>query len=365
MARKSPGDGAAAWKGFEALLAVAALPPFFVLYGKERYFIREAVARLKPRIVPSPDMDDLLFRSVSASEWTGVEIADLARSAPFFDGTQLIVVRDSDKLKEEDQKGLLDYARDPAPFTHVVLLAGEEAPKGSLFSYLKSRHPDSWLAFQGLKRAACSEWVRRMAKEKGLAPYLTPEILEGLVETGQVSLGTLERQLSILALYVQGLDRSRISEDLPFGMPEIALQQSYRFTDPLLQGELGQALEILDRLVGQGVSPLVLLSRIAWEMRKIWRIKDELDKGPLSDAFLRAIRVQPFKKAVYVSVAGRLSWEVLGGILVSVTETEGKLKGSRLDPQFHLEELCGRIGRLVAAGPAEGLRRSGGRSGRN
>ncbi len=365
MAKRSPGDGAAAWKSFEALLDAEALSPFFVLYGKERYFIQEAVARLKQRVVPSPDMHELLFRSVVASEVSGAELADLAQSAPFFDGTQLILVRDADKLKEADHKGLLGYAEDPAPFTHMVLLGGEDAPKGSLFTLLKKRYPKACLGFQGLKRAACSEWVRKMAKEKGLAKHLTPEIMEGLVETGQASLGSLERQLSILALYVQDLDKNRISDELPFGMPEIALQQSYRFTDPLLQGELDQTLEILDRLIGQGISPLVLLSRIAWEVRKLWRLKDEMDRGPVSDNFLRAIRVQPFKKATYSSVAGRLSWEALSKMLISVGETELKLKSSRLDSQIHLEELCGRITRLMAVGPAEGFRRSGRRSGRH
>ena len=350
MAGRSTGDGAASWRKFKALLAKEELSPIYVLFGKERYFVREAVARLKERVVPSPDLRELLLHSVVASEVSGAELADLGRSEPFFDGTQLILVRDGDKLRERDQKELQTYAEDPAPFTHMVFLAGEEFPKGALFTFLKKRYPGACQGFQSLKRGACTEWVRKMAKEKGLERHLTPEILEGLVETGQASLGSLERQLATLALYVQDLEQNRIEDSLPFAMPEIALQQSYRFTDPLLKGDLADALQVLDRLVGQGIAPLVLLSRIAWEIRKIWQFKDEMERGQVSDSFLRSVRIQPFKKAMYASAARQLSWNALGKVFFSLGETDRLLKSSRLAPQIHLEELCERIARLVAAG---------------
>ena len=350
MAGRSTGDGAASWRKFEALLTKAKLSPIYVLFGKERYFIGEAVARIKERVVSSPDRQDLLFHSVVASEVSGAELAELGRTAPFFDDSQLILVRDADKLKERDQKELQTYAEDPAPFTHMVFLAGDEFPKGALFTFLKKRYAGACQGFESLKRGACMEWVRKMAKEKDLERHLTPEILEGLVETGQASLGSLERQLATLALYVQDLEQNRIEDSLPFAMPEIALQQSYRFTDPLLKGDLGGALQVLDRLVGQGIAPLALLSRIAWEIRKIWQLKDEMERGQVSDSFLRSLRIQLFKKAMYASAARQLSWNALGKVFFSLGETDRLLKSSRLAPQIHLEELCERIARLVAAG---------------
>ena len=350
MARRFPGDGAAAWREFEGLLKRGDLSPFYVLFGKERYFVREAVARLKERILPSRDRHDLLFHSLVASEMSGTDLADLGRSMPFFDETQMILVRDADKLKERDQKDLLAYAEDPAPFTHMVFLAGEEFPRGALFSFLKGKYPGACYGFPGLKRAACVAWVRKMAKEKGVDPYLSPEILEGLVETGLASLGSVERQLAVLALNARDLEREGMGGSLPFGMPEIALQQSYLFTDPLLGGDLEAALLALNRFVDQGIPPLVLLGRVAWEIRKIWQFKDERARGPVSEAFLRSNRIQPFKKAMYASAAGRLSWGELGEMFCSLGEADRLLKSSRLDPRTHLEALCERIARLVVAG---------------
>lgn len=359
MRTQSQGDGAAGWLRFEESLRKGDLSPFYVLFGKERYFIREAVRRLKERILPSRDLHEMLFHSVVASEVSGVELADLARSAPFFDATQLILLWEADKLKEADQEALKGYAGDPAPFTCMVLLGGEETPKGPLFSFLKDGYPEACLGFPALKRAACVEWARRLAKEKGLASYLSPEVLEGLVETGQASLGTMERQLAILALYVHDLEANRIEESLPFGLPEVALQQSYRLTDPLLEGDLEEALRVLKRFVGQGISPLALLSRIAWEIRRLWQVKAERGKGPLSDAFLRSMRIQPFKKTAYAAAAGRVPWGALGELLFAVGESERLLKSSRHDPLIHLEALCTRMALLLGAESDRGRRLRG------
>jgi DNA polymerase-3 subunit delta len=294
---------------------------------------------------------------------SGAELADLARSTPFFDAVQMIVVRDANKLKERDQQALLAYAEDPAPFSHMVLLAEEELPKGELFSFLQGRYPKACLEFPALKRQACVDWVRRRAQEKGLASFVSPEILEGLVETGQASLGILEMQMEILALYVHDLDRNGMEDSLPFAMPEVALRQSYLFTDPVLEGEPEKAIRALSRFVDQGLPPLVLLGQLSGEIRRLWRIKDAMETGTFSDNLIRSMRIQPFKKPMYVSAAQELSWEALGRMLLWLSETDRRLKSSRADPGIHLESICERMARLVAAGFAtgRGLRSSAGR----
>jgi len=325
------------------------LYPFYVLFGKEGYFVRQAVARLKERILPSQDLHELLYDSFYGPEVNGADLADLCRTMPFFERSRLVLVWDADKLKETDQKEIRRYAEDPAPFTCMVLVAGEGFPKGELFAFLKDRHAGACLEFPGLKRAQCLSWLEKRAREKGLGAQVSPAIIEGLLSGGQVSLEALENQLEILAVYVQGLEDRRIKESLPFAFPEISLDQAYRLTDPLLRGQLPNVLDILNRFLGQGVSPLILLSRIAWEIRRLWQIKEEMERGAITDSFLRSIRVQPFKKAEYTSVARRLSWGSLGRIFLALGETDRLLKSSRLDPQLHLEGLCERIARVVTA----------------
>jgi DNA polymerase-3 subunit delta len=346
MPRRSSGDGVRVDKKLEKLAQEDRLP-FYVLYGKERYFVRKAVSILKERLLPSPDTYEWLYHSVYGPEVSGVELTDLARSVPFFDQTRLVVVWDAEKLKERDRKEIQGYAEDPAPFTCIAFVAGDEFPKGKLFTFVKDHYPEACVGFPGMKRAESLKWLEGVAKEKGLGSHARPDLLEGLLAGGQASLESLEKQLEILALYVHDLEDAEISEPLPFGFPEITLDQAYRLTDPLLKGDVPDVLYILNRFVGQGVPPLILLSRIAWEIRKLWQLKDEMERGSVTEAYLRSIRIPPFKKAMYTSLARRLSWACLGRMFFSVGEADRLLKSSRLDPQFHLEDLCERIAQWV------------------
>lgn len=346
MPRRSSGGGVNAEKKLEGL-AKGDLFPFYVLYGKERYFVQRAVSLLKQRILPPRDDGALLYHSVYGQELSGVELADLARSEPFFGSTQLVVVWDAEKIKEKAQKEIQGYAENPAPFTRMVFVAGQESPKGTLFALLKKSQPEACLEFPGLKRPEYHKWVERMAREKGLGRKAPPGLLEGLLSGGPVPLENLDKQLEILALYLQDVEGDKITEPMPFGLPEVSLEQSYRFTDCLLEGELPDALDILNRYLNQGAPPLMILSRIVWEFRKIWQFKEEMDRGPISDSFLRSVRIQPFKKTTYASLARRLSWGALGEVFFSLGDTDRLLKSSRVDPRFHLEALCQGITGLV------------------
>jgi DNA polymerase III delta subunit len=94
---------------------------------------------------------------------------------------------------------------------------------------------------------------------------------------------------------------------------------------------------------------LIILSRIAWEFRKLWQLKEEMERGSISDSFLRSVRIPAFKKTMYASLAGRLSWDALSRVFFSLGEADRMLKSSRVDHRFHLEALCQGITRVVAA----------------
>jgi DNA polymerase III subunit delta len=344
--RRSAEDGVKAEQKLE-VLAEGDWSPFYVLFGKERYFVRKGVALLKQRFLQRPDSRELLYNSVYGQEVNGVELVDLARSVPFFEQARLVVVWEAENLREQDRKTIQEYAEDPAPFTCMVFVVGEEVPKGTLFEFLRGRYREACLGFPGLKRAECLKWLEGLAKDKGIGPGASPDLLEGLLSGGQTSLESLEKQVEILALYFQDIEEARRSEPLPFGLPEISLTAVYRLTDPLLQGEVDEALGMVSRFCGQGVPPLLLLSRIAGEIRKLWKLKEEIERGSVTDSFLKSLRIPAFKQRTYAALARRLSWRSLGKMFFALGETDRLLKSSRLDPLLHLEGLCQGIVRLV------------------
>ncbi len=321
------------------------LQPVYLLCGRDRYFLRKGVAILKERVLPDPGLEEMLFHRLYGGETAAEEIVDLAQSMPFFDQRRLIVVWNAERIPSKGMEVLGRYARDPAPFTVLILLAAEKYEKKGFFRDLREALPEGCLEFPSLSRRETVRWLERMAREKGLEGRLEPGSFDELLSGGRsVDLEGLENHLEILSLYWQEGDGEAPSS-LP---PSLQPDPAYLLTDALLEGKRGPLLVHLGRLVDQGTPPLLLFSRICWEIRRIWTVKSLLERGGDVDGYLRRAFVPTFKKGRYISKARGAPWDSLRRAFSLLGEVDRRLKLSRLDPRYHLEELCDRLLELTS-----------------
>lgn len=321
--------------------------PFYLISGEERFFVRRALEVLRETILPSPDLHEILNHVFYASETNAEELMSIAMTMPFFDRTQLVLVYEAQKLREPCRKRLLEYAKDPSPFTCMVLIAGDEPPKGPLFQYVKKQWPKACFIFPWLKRPQRFAWLQELANEKGLLHGGSPEWMEGLLEGGDVSLEVLENQLEMMSLYLEGQKNTGAGEPLPFLFSDIPSKQGYRLTDALLAGKEPEALEMLHRFLEQGTPSLLLFSRITWEVRRLWQVKEAFERGGPREALSSPMPIPAFKRKDYLAVARKISWDVLKQMFHVLLDKDRALKSSRLDSWVHLEDVCGRFIRMV------------------
>ncbi len=325
--------------------------PVYLLYGKERFFIRRAVGILKQKVLDSPDMNELLYHVLYASETNEEELLGLAGTMPFFDRTQLILVYEAEKIKDAFGKALLEYAEDPSPFTCMVLVAGEELPKREPFKTLQKNRSVACRGFPWLKASPRKAWLRDLAREKGFSPGDSASWMDGLLAGGDVSLEVLENQLDIMRLYLEGGESKGLDDPMPFLFADIPPEQGYLFTDALIEGKGQEAMELLGRFLGQGTYPPLLLSRMAWEARKLWGLQAALAAGQTVKDACVSSKILPFKVDSYHAAARRMVRASLAQMFLCLHETEIKLKmGSALDSRWHLEEACKAFIRVAKGG---------------
>lgn len=322
--------------------------PVYLLSGREQFFVRRALEILRAKVLASPDMNELLYHVLYASETNADDLLGLARTMPFFDRTQLMLVYEAEKVKDPLGRMLVEYAEDPSPFTCLVLVVGEDLPKRALFKSLEKSESVTSLAFPWLKGAPRRAWLLELAGERGFSPRDSGAWVRGLLAGGDVSLEVLDNQLEIMNLYLGGGGSRGLDDPLPFLFSDIPSEQSYRLTDPLLEGKGQEAMEALGRFLEQGTPPLVLFHRMVWEARRLWRIQDALVCGRSVQSVCGSMRIPPFKVGLYASAAERVERVSLAKLFLGLNETERLLKmGSRLDPRWHLEEACKRFVRVT------------------
>lgn len=339
------------------------LQPIYVLFGRERYFIRRALSTLRARIIPTPDMDPFLYHALQGSEVDEDRLVDLAQTPPFFEQKQLILVREAERIRNPGHASLVRYAKDPASFSSLVLVAGDTFPKGDFFKTVRERFSAGCLEFARLRRSDLFRWISRIAGEKELRHSLDRPFLEELVSAVGADLETLENQIEKLALFSQGQEGNGLEDPLPIPGSPAAVEEGYRLTDALLAARWDQSVQLLQQFLDQGLHPLVLLSRISREVRKLWQIKRGLEQSDPIEDLCRASGIPSFKKDAYIAAARRCTWEAMRRIFFTLEEVDRSLKSSRLSSQLHLEELCAEI--ILALGHGAGPRKDGsGRAGR-
>lgn len=346
------------------------LSPLVLLYGEERFFVRRALEILKRRILVSEDLRELLYHVFYGGETKAEDLLCVVRTMPFFGQSQLVVVYDADKLKEPVLQKLLEYAGDPSPFTTLVFVAGDKLSKEKstrkkttgdkpakekvsgavFFNTLEKQWPQACLGFPRLKKKDRREWLRELAREKGLGRTVTAGVLDQLLGEEQVPLEILANQLEILSIHDQGGKAGPVEEALAYLLPDIPSHQSYLLTDAVFRGDEPLAVERLHRFLDQGTPPLVLLTRLVSTVRDLWRVREALERKQDLETMISGSWNLKINRDLYLRLARRIPWRALEEMILALEDKERRLKSSRLDGRIHLEELCGELVRGILAG---------------
>lgn len=324
----------------------------YILYGQEPYFIDKALAILKEKIVPSPELETFLYHPLAGSEVEAARLHDLASTPPFIGDRQLVLVRRAGELLKSAHDLLVRYADDPAPFTCMVFEAGPSTPKGALFRKIQERDPDACIEFPRLKSRDLLTWVCRIGKEKGIRePFVRP-LAEEIVSAVGPDLKAIEQEMEKLALCLRDPAAESASDVAQTLVCSLAQDESYRLADDLLRGDWVSGIRVLHRLLANGTPPLVVLSRISWAIRRLWQVKEAIDRGESMDRLCTRLRLPYPAGETYKRAASKTSWQSLKKLFICLEETDRLLKTSRLAAQIHLEYLCGAVAsELSAPGP--------------
>ena len=314
-------------------------PPgsLYLVVGEEDLLRDCAVAALK-RAVLGNDGDEFNYELFYGDEASGSDIRNSVAAVPVFAPCRLVVVKSAEKLPAREGDLLLDCLQNPVESTTLVFVS----PK-----------LDGRLKFsQTLTRAAmvvdCSPprdaqlppWITQEAERVGVR--LEEHAVHVLREVCGTSLYGLRRELEKLASYVPS-DRSATAADVHLLRGVDPGASVFDLTQAIAQGDRGRVLSILARNLEAGEAPLRILGSLAWQYRRLWKVKELLAKGGREAEAARSLRMDPRKVRSFLD---RFSEAHLQNALQLFLDADAKLKGgSGSRPRMVLEgvllKLCG------------------------
>ncbi len=306
----------------------------YLIVGKEDLLRDSALAALKAAVLG--DSGEFNYDLFYGDEASGADIRNCASEMPVFAERRLVVVKTAEKLSVRESEALLDYLKEPVETTTLAFVS----PKldGRLkFSQALARMAVT-INCSPLSEAQLTPWVMRDAERLGIR--LEEHANQLLKEVSEESLYGVRRELEKLASYVPP-DRTVTAADVHVlrGMEPGA--SVFDFTLAIAETNRGRVLSILARNLEAGEAPLRILGSLAWQYRRLWKVKELLAGGGREGDAAGTLRMNPMKVRSFL---GRFSDEHLQEALHLFHDADGKLKGgSSVHAKIVMERLLLRL----------------------
>jgi DNA polymerase-3 subunit delta len=308
------------------------VPGSLYLVVGEEDLLRDSSLAAITRAALGGEGDDFNYELFYGDEASGADIRNSVAAVPVFAERRVVVVKAAEKLSARESEQLLDCVNNPVESTALVFVS----PKldGRLKFSQALMRAAVVVDCAPLREAQLPSWIAREAERVGLR--LEEEATQVLQEACGASLYGVRRELEKLASYVPP-DRAVTVADVHLlrGMDPGA--SVFDLTLAIAEGRRGRALSILARNLEAGEAPLRILGSLAWQYRRLWKVKESLANGGREGEAARSLRMDPWKVRAFLD---RFSVPHLQAALQLFLDTDGKLKGgSGSRPRMVLERL--------------------------
>ncbi len=253
---------------------------------------------------------------------TGPEaVVRACNSYSLFGEGPFVVVRNLDAWNAAQKAVIGDYLQNPASAADLVLLGRKLGAREKLLAAVKKSGEVH--NFEQPTGRALVGWVVEHAKRLDLD--LPEDVARGLIERCSGDKMRLVSETEKLALYV-GEGRAT-KQDVEALCPPDVQSNIFAFVDALAAGDRGEAIKLLEDLVGTGEPPLRVTYMVRRQFRLVARARTLFESGASQGEVARELKVPPFVARKLEEQASRLNDEDLERALELVLDLERGLKG--------------------------------------
>ena len=328
------------YREYVASLRAGAVEGVYVFYGKEDYLRKDAVERLRKKLLP-PGLEDL-----NAQEMTNPSVqqmTDALYTLPFMAERRIVLVRELALLGGESGKGkggevsldpLLDLIEHPIDTACLVIDAGEAFDKRRRLGKALAQLPGC-VCCDPLDERELQGFLGKQAKALGAC--MEPDAAERLVFLSGRDLQSLMGEMEKLAAYAGA--RNITVEDVEAIATRSAEARVFDMIDLLLEGRTALAYAQLGILLENGEARLGILALIARQIRQMLFVKEMMAEGMNQSAIGAQLGLKPFIVGKIASRARRISSQTLRAQLEACTDTEYRIKSGALREDAALDGL--------------------------
>lgn len=307
------------------------LKPVYLIYGSEELLLERAAKRLRDRLAKVADLDFNMetFDGESAS---ADDIVNASNTMPFMSDRRLVIVRDVDKMDAPSLEQLAGYAKDPAEFTCLVLIATKMAKNSKLYKAVSAT--GVVFEYAAPKRSEYAAEVVKLFRDRGKRIGL--QAADALVEAVGRDLRRLDAEAEKVASYA-GDAEEITAADVAAVASSSASASVFEFTDAVGVRDTTKSLRLLRRLIDGGESAHGVHAMLARHVRALLGARALTDRRMTPDQMAPELGMAPWQARNIARQAGNFTPEELAIALCGLAAAEEEMKTSPTDVGLVLE----------------------------
>lgn len=321
---------------FQASLQSKKFHPAYFIFGPDPFLVAQAQRKLAQALEQQPEgaincvVCDLADSSLN-------ELIGLAQNIPMFAPRQMLLVRGIEKIRESQAAGLVEYLKNPSPFSTLVFLAGEldrDDKKKKIYQLLEK---STYVVELSLPRESeVKSWITAKLKAAGMV--VEPGAVDFLVETQGTEMGRLSNEVEKLALLAANGGKVTVemaTESVGFSREHTV----FEFLNAVAAKDKNRALRLAAEMMADSGQALGMLSLLGRQLRQWLQVKelagrmrpDELGKqiGVYSQSIVNKM----------INQSRQFSRQSLVQALCRLGMVDDRIKRSALDTQVFVEWL--------------------------
>lgn len=312
-------------------IKTGSLKQIYLLYGEERYLLRQYRERLQKALCDSDDIMNTHF--YEGKDISVEEIIDLAETLPFLAQRRVIFINDSGFFKSGSEK-LAAYLAELNDTTYFVFTESEVDRRGRLFKTVQAKGYAANFARQDedtLKR-----WIAGVLKKEGKRITVSTAQLF-LSKTGN-DMDNIYMELEKLICYC--MDREVIeAQDVEAVCTDRISNRIFDMINAVAEGQSSRAVALYYDLLTLKEPPMRILALLERQYNVLLQVKGLRSKGFDNRAIGERVGLSPFIAGKYVSQAGRFRTAELKEAVVKCVEAEEAVKTGRMSDVLSIEVL--------------------------
>jgi len=237
----------------------------YLLYGEERYLIRQYRDKLK-NAMTSPE-DTMNFSSFEGDDINVKEIIDLAETLPFFADRRVILIEDS-KLFKKGGDELGEYMDDLPESTYFIFIEEEIDKRSKLFKAVSKC--GNAIEFGTQTDETLMKWVGGRISREG--KNITQAAYQSFISKTGTDMQNIEKELEKLICYT--MDKDVIEpEDVEAVTTEQLSNKVFEMVDAIASHKQKHAMDLYYDLLALKEAPMRILFLITRQFQILLTVK--------------------------------------------------------------------------------------------